>query len=674
MIIKSTNVRTSSKSRAIVHHLVGKTDENDSIEVLFGNRGDVDDAFTNAELSNKKYGVKHFIISNLEEMTNEQFYQSIDAIGKEFGFTRENVKLAVIHGKDHHHGDGRHCHFLVETINPENNRNFDFKNYQQRQELVSRTLEMDNGFQLNKGRHNKYVYSRLSESNPQCAEKMAHLCEGRLERKTISEKQIENLRRRGSNPFQMKKELKELWASSSGDFDKFAEQLTASGYSIEQGRKTLIINDRDGKFITGVKNVLNVNDKELTTILETSESYKKTIASHGNEGPKDATLPPGGIADATPLKPTEKPQEAPEQPKATTEATNQAQNQEQAQKADLGGPAILSEAVKGVATESMSQAEKQAVHDENKRQQELDESLRKQASEQKKFADFLNEISDDIEAKRKHKKNFDEFIKLEISENEKILNEKHPTLKHLDKKEIRSFLYKNFKTELADLKEQKEKLFTLRKEIRAHDKNDGIFKIYHEYKSTSKKKIEKENNTQIKLKASFVIDNMKYKLGLSKTEPNEEDYLSQHQKHTRASNAMKDEYKKLLASYESNVKAINAIADLKYMQRENKLHDFYNRPEVQEARNYIMKLERVRDLSVDDMTDSEKTKYDMHIEKCDIEGLSKLIYEKNKRILEEEKKRDRENSISVDNDNDEFVDDKEIEKNLYRKKKNTLSR
>ena len=192
MIIKSTNVKTSSKSRAIVHHLIGKVDENDSIEVLWGNRGDVDDAFTNAELSNKKYGVKHFIISNLEEMTDEQMLEAIDEVGKEFGFTRKNVKMAVIHGKDHQHAAGRHLHFLVETVNPENNKNFDFKNFQQRQELVDRTLEMDNNFQLNKGRHNKYVYSRLSESNPEYAERMKPLTEGRRERKTISEKQIEN--------------------------------------------------------------------------------------------------------------------------------------------------------------------------------------------------------------------------------------------------------------------------------------------------------------------------------------------------------------------------------------------------------------------------------------------------------------------------------------------------
>lgn len=670
MIIKSTNVRTSSKSRAIVHHLVGKVDENDSIDVLWGNRGDVDDAFTNAELSNKKYGVKHFIISNLEEMTDEQFLQAIDKLGAEFGFTRGNVKLAVIHGKDHHHADGRHCHFLVETINPENNRNFDFKNYQQRQELVALTLEMDNGFQLNKGRHNKYVYSRLSESNPNYAEQMKPLTEGRLERKTISEKQIENLRRRGSNPFQMKKELKDLWTSSNSNFDKFAEQLETAGYSIEQGRKTLIINDRDGKFITGVKNVLNVNDKELIAILETSEYSKKLIASHGNEGPKDATSPLEGIANATPSKTTEKPQELPEAHKAT----NSQAGQEQLKTADLGGPAVLSESVKGVATDAMSASEKQAVHDENRRQQELDDSMKKQSAEQKKFSDFLNEISDDIDKKSRNKRQFDEFIELEISDAEKILNEKHPTLNHLDVKEIRSFLYKNFKTELADLKEQKEKLFTLRRQIREHDKNDGIFKIYHSYKSTSKKKIEKEANTQVKLKASFVIDNMKYKLGLIKTEPNEENYLSQHQRHTRASNYMKDEYKKLLANYKSNVKAINAIVELKYMQRENKLQDFYNRPEVEEARNYIMKLERVRDLSSDDMTDNEKDKYDLYIEKCDIEGLSKLIYEKNKRILEEEKKKDKENALTHDENNDEFVDEKEIEKNLYRKKKNKLSR
>lgn len=330
---------------------------------------------------------------------------------------------------------------------------------------------MDNGFQLNKGRHNKYVYSRLNESNPQYAERMKPLTEGRLERKTISEKQIENLRRRGSNPFQMKKELKDLWASSDSNFDKFAEQLTESGYSIEQGRKTLIINDRDGKFITGVKNVLNVNDKELTTILETSEYSKKLIVSHGIQGSETPQIPLEGIANATPSKPSEKPQEAPEQPKATTEP----KAQEQHQGADLGGPAVLSEGVKGVVTDAMSASEKMAVHDENRRQQELDESLRKQASEQKKFADFLNEIADDVEKKRRHKKNFDEFIVREIEKCDDIIDAKHPSLEHLDKKDIRNFLYKNFKSELDNIKKQKQKLIALKREIREKEKSISLY-------------------------------------------------------------------------------------------------------------------------------------------------------------------------------------------------------
>lgn len=93
MIIKSTNITTSSKSGKIVHHLIGKFDENDRIQTLWGSRADVDDSFVNAELNNRKYGVKHFIISNLEEMTDEQFLQTIDAIGQEFGFNRNKPIL-----------------------------------------------------------------------------------------------------------------------------------------------------------------------------------------------------------------------------------------------------------------------------------------------------------------------------------------------------------------------------------------------------------------------------------------------------------------------------------------------------------------------------------------------------------------------------------------------------
>lgn len=383
MIIKSTNITTSSKSGKIVHHLIGKVDENDSIETLWGSRADVDDAFTNAELSNRKFGVKHFIISNLEEMTDEQFLQTIDALGQEFGFTRDNIKLAVIHGKDHHHGDGRHCHFLAETINPENGRNFDFKNHQQRQELISRKMELDNGFQLNKGRHNRYVFSRLEQENPDYAERMKHLTEGRLERKTISEKGIEKLRRRGLNPFEIRKELKDIWKETQ-DYNEFKEHLQDKGYTIEQGRKTLIINDKDGNFITGVKNVLSVNDKELSEIINQSENLENKTASHGMQAPEGADIPSGGITNVTPSKTSE---QALEQHQEHIPA----QQQTSPQSPEIGSGTDTTQEVRSEASDGMTQEQKLAVREFNKEQSEKEKLLKETLVNQKKFAEQLLE-------------------------------------------------------------------------------------------------------------------------------------------------------------------------------------------------------------------------------------------------------------------------------------------
>lgn len=163
-------------------------------------------------------------------------------------------------------------------------------------------MELDNGFQLNKGRHNRYVFSRLEQENPDYAERMKHLTEGRLERKTISEKGIEKLRRCGLNPFEIRKELKDIWKETQ-DYNEFKEHLKDKGYTIEQGRKTLIINDQNGNFITGVKNVLSVNDKELSEIINQSENLENKTASHGMQAPEGADIPLDtvkGITNVTP--------------------------------------------------------------------------------------------------------------------------------------------------------------------------------------------------------------------------------------------------------------------------------------------------------------------------------------------------------------------------------------
>ncbi|MFE8873161.1 relaxase/mobilization nuclease domain-containing protein [Acetobacter persici] len=619
MIIKSTNITTSSKSRAIVHHLIGKVDENDSIEVLWGNRGDVDDAFTNAELSNKKYGVKHFIISNLEEMTDEQMLEAIDEVGKEFGFTRKNVKMAVIHGKDHHHADGRHLHFLVETINPENGRNFDFKNYQQRQELVSRKMEIMNGFQLNKGRHNRYVFSRLEQENPEYAERMKHLTEGRLERKTISEKQIENLRRRGSTPFQMKKELKDLWASSDNDFDKFAEQLSGAGYSIEQGRKTLIINDRDGKFITGVKNVLNVNDKELSTILEASEYSKKTIASHGMQAPEGADIPSGGITSKTSEHTPSEAQEQTTQPQQTAPDQPQISNTETSQE------------VRSEATDGMTAEQKLAVSEFNRQLSEKEKLSKEELSNQeKRIKDFLKNMSTNNKPKLQPK-TWDDIIENREKSLLNIIDKPHPELKSLTQKETRDFLYNNFKNELDKFYNDRKEYMKLRKEIKELQQKDKWYHFIDKSKLSKKEKEQQEKIKKLMLMASYLVHCMMNKVGLNNIKPNPYDYLTEDEKKEYELQYKKDELAKKLLENNDRAKCLDSISILKVYENDAELMKWTNRDEVRNAKLALSKLNDVRDINILTLDERGQKEFREAQEELNLEKARKAVIEAHKR-------------------------------------------
>ncbi|MFT9359640.1 MAG: hypothetical protein ABF582_03000 [Acetobacter okinawensis] len=568
-------------------------------------------------------------------MTDEQMLEAIDEVGKEFGFTRKNVKMAVIHGKDHHHADGRHLHFLVETVNPENNKNFDFKNFQQRQELVARTLEMDNNFQLNKGRHNKYVYSRLYESNPEYAERMKHLTEGRLERKTISEKQIENLRRRGSNPFQMKKELKELWASSENDFDKFAEQLSGAGYSIEQGRKTLIINDRDGKFITGVKNVLNVNDKELATVLEGSETYKKTIASHGMQAPEGAVIPLEGIANATPSKASEKPTEA-------DKATIPTQKPEQ-QQGKGSGDSMNVEAEKISASDDMSKEQKDAINAINKKAQSDEQDIKDLEERIKE----RNQILDDLLVPKKQEfsiwDNWKNYLNNEKDKNQYIIDLPHPKLKNVDIKDIRNFIYKNFKGELEEFKKEKDKLKDIKLKIK--DLDNALL-----FRGSRQQKAEKEQQEQIErltLMAMHLVHSIMYEIGLTKEKPHAVNYMTQQQLNEYKRSYHHNEYAQLFVKCDNIKEAVNAISDRKKLQIEERLLDWSEREEVKDAKEQIRKILRIEKLDINEFNQDEHHKYNERVKNLDINNVNELLTEKNIRISREESEQD--NDLTHDN-------------------------
>ena len=624
MIIKSTNITTSSGTYKICHHLTGKVDENDFINVMWGSRADVDDSFTNSELNNRKYGVKHFIISNLEEMTDEQFLQTIDEIGKEFGFNRNNIKLAVIHGKDHHHADGRHCHFLVETINPENGRNFDFKNYQQRQELVSRKMEIMNGFQLNKGRHNRYVFSRLEQENPEYAELVKPLTEGRLERKTISEKQIENLRRRGSNPFQMKKELKAFWENAGGNFDEFAGKLSEAGYSIEQGRKTLIINDRDGKFVTGVKNVLNVNDKELSNILEGSEYIKNNVASHGYETPEGRSSPLAGIATATPGTPAKTSESQPAQP---------AKPQPQKPQEVPGGHMVADLATDSTqATESMSQEEKQAINAQNQDKFQARKTMQESLASQQRMAKALDEIVEKQAKEKKPQKTWGQTIDDEERKLIDIINHPHPKLREISDKQVKNWIYKNYSDKLDEISTQRQKISTLKTEINNLRKSgNNWYNFWSDSKADKKEDTRNDEIDKLQLLIMYFIHSVMYKMGLVKNKPNVFDTLTEKEKKQYILNYKTNELGQMLSTQKNQIKAIDRIALLKMTENNERVREWQERPQVNDARRLLMKLNNLRSVDVNELDTQGQNELRDAMKNMNIDGALQAVRDSEKR-------------------------------------------
>ncbi|GLH30331.1 hypothetical protein WSS15_29810 [Acetobacter pasteurianus] len=314
------------------------------------------------------------------------------------------------------------------------------------------------------------------------------------------------------------------------------------------------------------------------------------------------------------------------------------------------------EAEKAHVSDDMTKEQKDAIHQLNKKSVEDEQNLK----DLEKRIKERNQILDDFLVSKKENYNifdsWNKYLNNEKNRNQSIIDLPHPKFNNLDDKNIRGFIYRNFKDELAEFKKEKDKL----KDIKAKIKELDNVILFKKRKQKSANKEQQEQIEKLTLMAMHLVHSIMYKLGLIKEAPIAINYMTEQEKDECQKQYLTDKYANTLMGVNGIVNFVNDISKYKKMERENILMDWNERDEVQQAKEQIRKILRIEKLDINEFNPDEHNKYNALVKNLDINNVNDLLTEKNIRISREEQEQD--NNFSPDDN------DKEIEKKLYRQK------
>ncbi|BCI67430.1 relaxase/mobilization nuclease domain-containing protein [Acetobacter aceti] len=622
MIIKSKPISASSGSRAIFNHIANKIEENEYIDVLTGSRQNIDNCVTDAKTMNRTNSVIHFIISSDEEITREQALKCTTMLSHEFGFNEDDIMLMAEHGKSRHNGtsDNKHWHFLVRTNNPETGKTLNLSNSYKRQELISRTFEIENGLKLTQGRHNKYVYHHIDEKY---RDLIAPLCAGDLPNSFTHDNRAQEAKRDGRDLFSLKDEARHIFSESSS-WNDFKDKIQARGWTIDQGTKkpdVLILNDEKGKLIGSVSRVLGLKKDELTHMIEMPDNI---IASRvvGGTSP-DLTTAGEGLHPVEPAKTSES------QPEAQ-EAKPAPKTQERPQE-NAGGHIVADLAVDSTqATDAMSKDEKQAIASQNSDKAQARRTMQESIASQERMAKALEDLMKQQAKEKKPQKTWGQTIDDEERKLIDIINMKHPKLKEISDKSVRNWIYKTYSGELDAIKNRREKISKLRDEIKSLRKGARWWNNKEKQAST-KDSEEKEKAEKLQIMIMHVVHTIMYELRLTKIRPNPWNSLTEKEKRDYLIRYKSNQYAQMMFEQKTDTHAINRIALLKATQNNEKIREFQERHEVNDARNLLNKLNNLRQVDINELDQTGQNELRESMKNMDIDSALQAVKSAEKR-------------------------------------------
>lgn len=243
MIIQSTRISRQGGVRYIARHLLDKTDVNERIEVLAGDRNALHDASALAKAKGCGYSLRHLSISPEREMTPRQLSEFLCALDAEFRIGPDRPRLIVRHLKD-----GRaHFHIAVAEVDPVTLRVLDCRNDYARLEDLARRYERD---------HGEHVQPARAERREQRIEGFSDIARKRAERHV---------------PKFDRTKIKQAFAAGP---DVFAREIRRQGLRIEDGDKGPILVNPSGTFVAAANRAAGVRQSEFLQFMERIENER----------------------------------------------------------------------------------------------------------------------------------------------------------------------------------------------------------------------------------------------------------------------------------------------------------------------------------------------------------------------------------------------------------------
>lgn len=408
MIVKSARMKTSSQGISSTCRHVFHGSDNEKITVLQGSEFDVRAELGRAKAVGSQYAVRHIKASSYEDMTDKQVFSLVKKYAREF---KADPSSATIVRHDKPRADSKasthHYHIYFPEVLA-NGKIMDSSFSKIREEKIARIAEIDLGHKPILGKHNASVIKDLEKSGQKyyagiIRQNTPSLNPTDAPDASYSEKQFRRAKISGIALNEVRQTLKELRINSES-FGQMIEGLDQHNLEIRKGDKAntyIIVNNDNGNVLGSANRLFQMKKTDF------NQQYESYINGQDTKfEPLEASVAIPSVEN-TPAEKVAQPVSDDKRHIASSHQGKkpQPQNQESLPRPAghwLGNAPIALNTEKAVATEGMTQQERQSIHDFNKREAEKDQQVRELLADQKKFAAMLDGVISSFHKKYQH--------------------------------------------------------------------------------------------------------------------------------------------------------------------------------------------------------------------------------------------------------------------------------
>jgi hypothetical protein len=298
MIIKGERITSSRSATPLLRHLL-HGEENERVALIQGTDEDVRAAFADARDADKKFALRHFIISPLCETTRAEAMMIFGLLAKDFAF---DPATGIIFEHDRSRAVatafGGHWHCLVPEINASGrvmDSQYNFLRHEKVAVLAAHKLGRAKEFV--RSNHEAAVLSALeSDGCLDAATALRAFIEsdsGQAHREAFSRNVQQMGKRQGVDVPAARAAVRAAWETTKG-WVEFTSAVDAGGYHVSAGDRdgTLIVETTDGLFIGALHRLARVRKSDLQKRKEAQHERTAETEQRPRDAGSDASRPP----------------------------------------------------------------------------------------------------------------------------------------------------------------------------------------------------------------------------------------------------------------------------------------------------------------------------------------------------------------------------------------------